>query len=91
MDFINQHSLWPVGMGASNHVTVDERRAPPIFLAIEEASNLGLGEETTVCLHPLVPDYWPRIGRGMTLGIHEGSKLVGTANVVKVVISADQA
>jgi hypothetical protein len=71
-----------------NELTNDMHDGP---LTIEEASNLGLGEEATVRLHPLSPEYWPRIGPGRKLGMHEGAKLVGTAIVVEVVSPADQA
>jgi hypothetical protein len=54
-------------------------------LTIEGGFSLGLGEEATVRLHPLFPEYWPEVAPGMTLSMHEGSKLVGTALVLEVV------
>jgi translation elongation factor EF-Tu-like GTPase len=56
-------------------------------LTIESGPGVWLdpGQETTVRLHPLVPDLWPSISPGLRLTMHEGSRVVGVAEVIEVV------
>ncbi|MFC5175648.1 hypothetical protein [Nocardioides taihuensis] len=54
-------------------------------LLIEDQDTLSPGEVATVRLHPLVPDYWPEVSVGLSLGMFEGSRKVGEAVVIEVV------
>jgi hypothetical protein len=54
-------------------------------LVIEQEWALPPGGVATVRLHPLWPEHWPDIQPGLLLGMFEGSRLVGRAEVLKVV------
>lgn len=54
-------------------------------LLLEGQDRLNPGETTIVRLHPLVPNYWPKVSDGLTLGMFEGSRQVGDAVVIEVV------
>lgn len=59
-------------------------------LLIEGQDWLAPGEDALVALHPLVPDHWPQVTVGLLLGMFEGSRKVGEAVVVEVVLPAAQ-
>ena len=54
-------------------------------LMIEGQEVLAPGEVAIVRLHPLFPEYWPRLSEGLMLGMFEGSRQVGDAVVIEVV------
>jgi hypothetical protein len=65
-------------------VHADRHDAPLTFEAGPEHW-LAPGEVATVRLHPLVPELWPVVSRGLELTLLEGARVIGTARVLEVV------
>ncbi|WP_421732443.1 hypothetical protein [Cellulomonas sp.] len=51
-------------------------------LVLEDALELELGQSATARIHPMWPQGWPEVTPGLRLGMFEGSRLVGTAEVL---------
>ncbi|MFZ2502751.1 MAG: hypothetical protein WAW88_08795 [Nocardioides sp.] len=61
----------------------DEMHDGPLL--IEGQSHIDPGDSAVVSLHPLMPELWPEVLPGMTLGMFEGSRQVGEAIVLELV------
>jgi hypothetical protein len=83
----------PIGSGYRSHWAFppdvhDERHDAPLTLESGPDNWLDPSEETTVRLHPLLPDLWPPVAPGLRLTMLEGARVVGVAKVVQVVAPA---
>jgi hypothetical protein len=56
-------------------------------VTLEDCASLAPGESGTVRLHPLWRDGWMHLRPGAQIDMHEGSRVVGTAIVMRVTLS----
>jgi hypothetical protein len=56
-------------------------------VTLEDCASLAPGESGTVRLHPLWRDAWMDVRPGAQIDMHEGSRVVGTAIVMRVTLS----